>query len=169
MAYTPFLAGQKVTAGALNSALLVGAVVFRAYRNTTAQTITNGTESTANALSWDSIGIDDLAGWSAGTPTRWTVPMTGWYTLAGSVAFSGDSTGSTRDALWFVNGAIVTADRARSAPSAASHTVEARTLPQFLAAGQYVELVAAHNATGSINTATGTLASYMSVTYSRPA
>ncbi|HEY5836793.1 hypothetical protein, partial [Streptomyces sp.] len=79
----PFAAGQKVTASALNLASLSGLVVFRAYR-TTAQSIPAGTETAANAISWNQIDLDDLVGWSAANPTRWTVPMTAWYTLSGS-------------------------------------------------------------------------------------
>lgn len=173
MPYTPFLAGQRVTAGALDFALMAGVTVFRAYR-AAAQSISSGAESVANALVWDAIGLDLLSGWSAGTPTRWTCPVAGWWTLSGSISINGNSGGSNRDAVWFVNGSIITAGRARtfaetSISATLAITVEARTLPVQLAVGDYVQLIPAHNIGAAEVTATGSAAPYMAVTYSGPA
>jgi hypothetical protein len=169
--FQPFAAGQKVTAGDLDLNLMIGALVFRAQRSTS-QTITSGTQTPTNALSWDAIDYDRLGVWSAGNPTRWTSPIAGWWTFSGSVGLNGNATGTTRDALWFVNGATITAGRSRTfaetSISTDPITVEARTIPILLAVGDYVELVPAHNASGPIGSATGTQASYIAVNYSGP-
>jgi len=170
--YQPFAAGQRLTAGDLDAQLMIGKVVFQAMR-TASQTITTGAESASNAISWDAVNYDLLGAWSAGSPTRWTCPLAGWWTLSGSISLNNNSGGSNRDALWFVNGANITGGRARTfAESGISAslvvTVEARTLPLLLAVGDYVQLIPAHNIGASEVTATGTAAPYMSVTYSGP-
>lgn len=169
--FQPYAAGQKVTAGSLDQLLMIGKVVFSATL-AASQTITTGTETTANACAWDTINYDELGAWTAGSPTRWTCPLAGWWTLAGAVSFNGSSGGSQRDAIWFVNGVNITSGRARTyaetSIAAVGLTVEARTIPQLLAVGDYVQLIPVHNIGSSIGTATGTLAPYMAVTYSGP-
>lgn len=170
--FQPFAAGAKVTAATLDLNLMIGLVVFRAYLNTN-QSIPTGTEAAANACAWSQIDLDLLAGFSAGAPTLWTVPIDGWWTLSGGVGFNGNAGGSQRDALWFIDGATIVAGRARTFAetgiAATPLSVEARTIPLLLSAGQTVALVPAHNVGSALLTATGTFASYMSVTYSGPA
>jgi hypothetical protein len=172
MPFTPWKAGQRITADALNLTSMIGAVVFRAIRGT-GQSITNATDDVANAISWDTVDLDLLGGWAAGSPTRWTVPTTGWWKLDGAVSFVGAATpGTLRDALWFVNGATIVAGRARSFSGSigtAAMTVEARSIPYLLNAGDYVQLVPLHNASTSVNTGTGTYSPFMAVTYAGPA
>ncbi|MEU4091990.1 hypothetical protein [Streptomyces sp. NPDC026673] len=179
MAFNLAPAGGRIQSGKTNQLYMIGAVVFMAVRST-AQTITTATESSANAIQWDTIQLDALGGWNASQPTRWTAPFAGWFTLAGATAFNGPASGSTgtqRDALWFANGTNFAGGRSRTfadadAIGATALTVEARPFPKLLAAGDYIELVAAQTTTGtttSIATATGTLAPYISITYSGPA
>lgn len=169
--FQPFAAGQKVTAGTLDLNLMIGKLVFSAVL-AASQTITTGAETTANACAWDTVAYDELGAWTAGSPTRWTCPLAGWWTVSGGVSFNGSASGSQRDAIWFINGANFTAGRARTyaetSISAVPLTVEARTMPLLLAVGDYVQLVPVHNIGSSIGTATGTLAPYMAVTYSGP-
>lgn len=171
MAFQPLSAGQRLTAGTLNALLMIGADVFRAYL-TASQIITSGTETAANACQWDQIDRDILGAWSSSNKTRWTCPAAGWWKLSGSTSFNGSTGGSQRDALWFVNGANITAGRARTfaetSISAVPLSVEARTLTVQLALGEYVELIPVHNIGSNIGTATGTLAPYMAVTYAGP-
>lgn len=172
MAYvSTFSAGQRLTADAANAASEIGMVVFRAYRSSS-QSITSGTETVSNAIVWDAIDLD-RHGAGAVSSSLWTAPFAGWWTLAGGVAFNGAASGTVRDALWYVNGALQAAGRARFAAASGSMpsailTVEARTIPYLLSAGDTVQLVAAHDATGSQTTATGSFRCYMSVTYSGP-
>lgn len=168
MTFQLWKSGMKATTARLNDGDMIGAVVFMAQR-TTAQAIPTGTEAAANAVVWDQIDRDILTGWSSGSATRWTCPTTGIWVLAGSVGFNSSTGGTTRDACWFVNGALLTAGRARTfasgSISAVALTIEARTLPLLLTAGDYVQLVPAHNVGSNLDTASGSLRPYMSVTY----
>ncbi|MFJ4847531.1 hypothetical protein [Streptomyces sp. NPDC088733] len=175
MAFTPNKAGQRLTAGGMNLNDMIGATVFRAIRGS-GQSITSGTEDVANAIQWDTVDLDLLGAWSAGSATRWTVPMAGWWRLDGAVSFVGVTSpatpGTLRDALWYVNGATVSAGRARSFSGTigtSPMTVEARSIPYLLNAGDYVQLIPLQNASISVNTGTGTYAPFMAVTYAGPA
>lgn len=168
--FQPLAAGQRLTAEELNLNLMIGCTVFRAYR-TTAQSITSGAETAANALSWNQIDLDRLSAGALNT-TRWTCPTAGWWTVSGSISFNGSTAGSQRDAAWFVNGSLITAGRSRTfAETSIANTpltVEARSLPVQLAVGDYVELIPVQNTGGAIDTATGSNTPYMAVTYSGP-
>lgn len=167
----PWQPGMIVTSQRLRDSSRVGAVVFSALR-TSGQAITSGTETVANAISWDTPSLDSLAGWSAAKPTRWTCTQAGWYTLDGAVGFEFNATGSYRDVLWMINGAVSSGTRNRTATIAtgsAPTIVDTRTTPRLLNVGDYVELVPAHTAGVSVNTAGGSLCPSMSITYSGPA
>ncbi|MFJ4987888.1 hypothetical protein ACIP9H_29305 [Streptomyces sp. NPDC088732] len=173
-AYPAFAAGQSLTAGALSLAALIGQTVFRATRGA-GQTITSGTEDVANAIQWDTVDLDLLGGWTPASQTRWTVPFAGWWRLDGSVSFVGVTSpatpGTLRDALWYCNGATIAAGRARSFSGTigtSPMTVEARSIPYLLNAGDYVQLIPLQNASISVNTGTGTYAPHMTVTYAGP-
>jgi hypothetical protein len=175
MAYPAWAAGQRITAGGLSINDLIGQTVFRALRGT-GQTITTGTENVANAIQWDTVDLDLLGGWTPASSTRWTVPFAGWWKFEGAVSFVGvtspDTPGTLRDALWYLNGATVSAGRARSFSGTigtSPMTVEARSIPYLLQPGDYVQLVPLQNASISVATGTGTYAPYMAVTYSGPA
>ena len=170
MPFAPWLAGMKATATRMNDSAMIGAVVFLAYRSA-AQSIGTGADAAVSAVSWDDVQTDLLSGYSAGSPTRWTVPRTGWWTLSGAIAFDSSTGGTTRECVWYVNGAALGAGRARTygnTLAAVPITVEARTLPQLLTAGQYVELVPAQNSGGNLNLSTGSYRSYISIAYTGP-
>ena len=170
MAFNPFLAAMRLTATRMNDAAMIGACVFRAYRSA-AQSIPTGGDAAANAISWDDVQEDLLTGWAGGSPTRYTVPRSGVWQLAGAVAFDSSTGGTTRECVWYINGAAAGAGRARSYAntiSAVPLTVEARTLPVRLAAGDYVELVPAQNSGAGLNLATGSYRSYVGITYAGP-
>lgn len=173
MPYEPFLAGQKVTASALNLALLTGVCVFRAYLTAGQSVPTRAAEAVGDALAWDTIDLDRFGGWSSASPTRYTVPLTGYWTPAGSVSYNNATTGTIREAIWFVNGSLATAGRAvpvaSGSISAVALTAEARGTPLLLNAGEYIQLVPLQNSSGALNTATGSARPYMSMTYSGPA
>jgi hypothetical protein len=169
--FTPVLSGMRLTATRLNDLLMIGASVFLANR-ATAQTIPTGGDAAANAVQWDDVGSDLLGGWSAGSPARWTAPRTGWWQLAGGVAFDASTGGTTRECVWYVNGGAIGMGRARTfgnTMAAVPITVEARTLPVRLNAGDYVELVPAQNSGANLNLATGSYRPYVAITYGGPA
>ncbi|WP_128977288.1 hypothetical protein [Streptomyces roseicoloratus] len=170
MAFTPWLAGMRITATRMNDSAMIGACVFRAYRSA-AQSIPTGGDAAANAVSWDDVQEDLLGGWSGTNPTRYTVPRSGVWQLAGAIAFDASTGGTTRECVWYVNGGAIGAGRARSFANTISSvplTVEARTLPYRLTAGDYVELVPAQNSGGNLNLATGSYRSYVGLTYAGP-
>lgn len=173
----PWQPGMKVTAARLRDSSRVGAVVFTALR-ASGQSISSGTETAANAISWDTPQLDSLGGWSSASPTRWTCTVAGWYVFDGAVGFNTPSTGTQRDVLWFFNGALVSGVRNRSAIATGVPTiVDARTFPRLMAVGDYAQLVPAHNADNgasppvgvSLTTAGGSLCPNISITYSGPA
>lgn len=168
---TTWRAGMRITAGRMYETDLIGRAVFMANRSTV-QSIATGAENVANALSWNTIDLDVLGGWNAANPTRWTAPFTGWWTFQGAVSFATSTSGIVREAVWFVNGSLASVGRSRppqpSALGSGTLSVNARTFPYLLAAGDYVELVPAHNASAALNTATGSYRPYAAITYSGP-
>jgi hypothetical protein len=169
MAYTPFLAGQRLTAGALNSAVLSGVTVFRAYRST-AQTIpTRSAENIADAIQWDDVGLDRFGGWTGGSPTRYTAQIAGWYSFSGSVAYGSQAGGTIREAVWFTNGSLLAAGRSvpwvASAVPTGAITAEARRVSLSFNVGDYIELTPFQDSGSSISAATGSFRSYIAVQY----
>jgi hypothetical protein len=167
------LPGQRLTADRLNAGFAIGRLVFKAYRDT-AQSISNSTVgTTANALSWDSVELNTLGGWSASLPTRFTPPIAGWYALTGEAAFAGDSApGSRRGATWLVNGAVAAAGTSvgfeGTITADESMTSGARALPVELDGTEYVELAPFQDSGAALNTATGSLRPHIAVYYVGP-
>ena len=70
---------------------LLAKVAFRARRAATG-TVTKGAHT---FVPWDTIDEDPYSGWSAGTPTIYTVQAPGWYLCSGTVSVSGTGATST--------------------------------------------------------------------------
>lgn len=111
-----------------------GAIVRRAA----AQAISSATDT---AVSWDTEDRDDAAFYNGGSPTRLTVPYTGWYTISASTRWSTSAAGDTRF-LWFrKNGSFYPAAPA----GAGGTTIEGdaslnATLVTHLTATDYIEI-----------------------------
>ena len=100
------------------------------------QTITNATEAT---ISWDTEEFDTDAYWSAGSPTRLTLPTDGYYQIGGSVYWQGDATGIRVEKIRVDGGDYLDVHSAN--PATASN--RSRTLlvgPILLSAASYVEV-----------------------------
>lgn len=119
-----------------------------------AQVIGNGTQSLTNntdtAIDFD--GTEDYdtdAYHDAGTPTRLTVPSTGYYAFGGSLEFAANTTGY-RDIKIRVNGTSV---KFRTKAPAAQSGGHPMTISGQLAltAGDYIEFVAAQTSGGALN------------------
>lgn len=127
------------------------AVAVLAYRSA-AQAVTNGA---AVSISFDAETMDTSAFHDLVTnPTRLTIPsgMGGLYQVAGQVMYDppnagGSSTGSERVASIRVNGVAI-----MNASVPANAYAPATALPYRLNAGDYVELIAYQDSTGSIST-----------------
>lgn len=173
MAFTYVRAGQIITADVLNDIGMVGQVVFFATRDTV-QSISSGsgTPVVADALSWETISVDDLSGWSAASATRYTVTVAGWYELNGGVSFASNSAGSLRAASWFVNGTAPVGglgDRIASGLITGVIAVSARNLVIQLAVGDYVQLAPGHNVGAALDTSSGAQRCYATIKFVRPA
>ncbi|MFD5050883.1 hypothetical protein ACFWMH_10630 [Streptomyces tendae] len=166
---TNWLGGMRMTTDRLYETDLIGRVVFLANRNAS-QTISSGGDTGSNALQWDAVDLDLLGGWNAGQPTRWTAPRAGWWTFQGAVAFNNSSAGTIRECCWYVNGGLISMGRSRPIVSSSiantALTVDARAVPRLMAVGDYVELIPAQNSGAAVDTATGSLRPYISITYS---
>ncbi|MFI2431996.1 hypothetical protein [Streptomyces sp. NPDC018693] len=163
---------QRITDDSMNDADLIGRMVFRARQSTSAQNITSGGDTAANAIQWQDIDLDLLGGWNGGQPTRWTAPRAGWWELSGGVSFAGSTAGQIRECVWYVGGSAISGGRGRPTPNSAitasALTAEARTIPVQLGVGGYVELIAAQNSGGNLATFTGSYSPYISITYAGP-
>jgi hypothetical protein len=184
MAYTYIRAGQLVKASDLNLLGQVGQAVFQATRDA-AQTMTatsaaGGAANPAlsNALSWDAVNLDDLGGWSSGSPTRYTCQQAGWYKLTGGTSMTNTiaSTDATICSIgWYVSGVLVAAGHGQRVTNVGSNQIiayDARTIETLLNVGDYVELAVGHNASGATvteNTATGGVRPYINIEFVRPA
>lgn len=165
--------GQRLTASTMNDADLIGRLIFAAWRDAN-QTISSGAVGVvANALAWDSIGLDLLSGWSADQPSRWTAPRAGWYTISGGASFAASSGGTQRGCTWRVSGNLppgaTSVSHASSAIAATTLTADARDLAVELAANDYVQLCPYQNSGGSLSTAGGSLRPYIAIYYAGPA
>ncbi|MFC9847799.1 hypothetical protein ACFWFF_01615 [Streptomyces sp. NPDC060223] len=172
MAFIPFPGwnpGMVMTADRLNSAALVGRVVFLATRDT-AQSVPNSTDGNpvlSNAMIWESITLDDLGGWAAGSPTRYTCQLAGWYHLNGGISYAFNATG-LRAACWFESGALVPGGhgaRSQATSGAGVAAVNARSIPVLLGVGDYIELAPGQNSGAALNTSTASARPHMSITF----
>lgn len=73
------------------------------YAQTSAQTLTT---SVTTSITWPTPALDYYGGYAAGTPTRYTPTVAGWYLVVGNIAFAPNVTGP-RDAQIAFNGASV--------------------------------------------------------------
>lgn len=166
------LAGQRSTAGALNAGFAIGRLVFFALRTAAQSIATGGTAgSSSSALSWDSVQLDTLGGWSSSSATRYTAQHAGWYTCTGLVGFASSASGSYRGCSWLLNGSAQTGGTSKPQGATAVGTAIATpavTLPIQLDAGDYVQLAPFHNASGALDTDTGVRAPSISIYYSAP-
>jgi hypothetical protein len=166
--FPAYLAGQRITAASLAESDLIGRVIFKATRDATFSVSSNVLPQAANALPWETVNLDLLGGWSAVNPTRWTAPVTAWYTLMGSVGFTNLTTGTMRGASWMLNGVAFAAGSARpltATPTNQVMTADARSLALLISAGSYVELVPVQDTPGALVTSTGGLRPYISILY----
>lgn len=119
------------------------------YRSTTLSVST----LTVTVVLLDSEVRDDSGFHSTSSNTgRLTVPtaMAGWYLITGNVRFAGDSSGTFRQILIDVNAsANYIAAQLSAPPGTAAFNMAIATL-WYLAVGDYVQLYAHHNATGSL-------------------
>lgn len=114
----------------------------------TNQSINN---TTLTKISYDAVRLGDASWWSAGDPTKITVPYTGYYTIGGHVEWDLNATKS-RYADIYVNNTL------RGAEMTGGWGCVVTDNPQcngqslyFLRAGDYIECRVYQNSGGALN------------------
>lgn len=134
---------------ALNDAgveyMLADARGARAYRSTSQSIAT----ATATSVSFSTTRYDQANFWSAGNPTRLTVPETGTYMIFGHVIYDVNSTGYRLTRLR-LNGTTYLAGDSKPAVSGDVTVASVATMYR-LTASDYVELVVFHSVGASLN------------------
>jgi hypothetical protein len=103
---------------------------------------------TSTAISWSSATRDDGGYWAAGSPTRFTVPNSGWYVLSGYIRWASTATGQ-RSVWWRANGS--TNLSGTDAPALVATMSGRAHCLAYLTAGDYVELMVRQGSAGSID------------------
>jgi hypothetical protein len=117
-----------------------------------AQTIATGNWY---ALSFDTETYDTGSYWSAGAPTRLTVPGTGYYLIIGRNGFAAHGTGN-RGIAFRKSGTTDVASYFGANLGAGSGCDQLLVSMQPLSAGDYLELMVFQASGGNLNTLTGT-------------
>ncbi|MFJ5259083.1 hypothetical protein ACIQAC_01230 [Streptomyces sp. NPDC088387] len=164
--------GMIVTEARANSAALVGRTVFRATRdaNQSISTSASANPDIANALSWETIGVDDLGGWSSGSATRYTCQLAGWYKIQAKAGFNASVSGTARTLGIFITGGLAPGGHFRTATTF-TNTTHTRDgfLTALLGVGDYVQIAPGQDTGGALNTATGGIRPTLEIEFARPA
>ncbi|MEU3161962.1 hypothetical protein ACPCAJ_20995 [Streptomyces griseoincarnatus] len=149
-------------------------MVFAATRDATQSISSSLVPETGNAMRWETVTLDLLGGWDAGTPNRYQPTIPGWYRCEGAASLAPNTTGGIRGVGWLQNGSLPAASGARphvaSAYSNATVTMSARSLPLlFNGSTDYLELAPFQNTGAALDTATGSIRPYIAIYYAGPA
>lgn len=165
----PVRPAMRISASRLNRWLLPGRTVFRATRDDSQNVSSSTNPVVGDALVWQTIELNEMNGWTAGQPTRWTCPLSGWYLLSGGVSFAGSTGGTVRAAGWFVNDAFYVSGHTRVAasPTNTFSALAARTIALPLSQGDHVQLAPGQNSGGTLATGGGGTRPFMQVAFAR--
>lgn len=114
-------------------------------------TTTSLTSATAAAISFTTEDRDDNGYWTAGSPTRITIPNAGWYALSADVQFDHNTSGMRR-AYFRLNGSTtfgVASTDGISTTGAGTGVLSSAI--RYFAAGDYVELLARQDSGSALN------------------
>lgn len=170
-----FEPGSTLTDVSLAVGNLIGRVVFAAARAAAQSISSTATPSSGNALSWDTIPLDILVGWSGANPTRYTPTVAGWYEVSGGVGFVSSTAGTLRGGSWAKSGAAaglghrsVVVTNATIANNSIVIPMQATSI-ECNGTTDYLELWAIQGSGGGLNTnASDGLRPNMIVTYKGP-
>lgn len=157
---TTWRPGQVITDAGLNARDLVGKVVLIAAR-TSVQTFTTGV---AADISWPTPTLDTLGMYAAGTPTRFTPTVAGWYTIGGQLGMAANATG-TRLALITKNGTGVGGAWADGFATDPLITALPSTAVYMNGTTDYLSVNVYQTSGGNLNTGTGAAAPAIMLTY----
>lgn len=131
-----------------NPDLPIGRGCVRAIRDTD-QSITTGTYTD---ISFSGVDRDDLGYWAAGSPTRLTIPKTGWYLVGANVNFASNAVGYRR-VIIELNDSTYEIQDARG-PNPSNATIVTISGLLYLTAGDYLKLVVFQTSGGALNAQT---------------
>lgn len=119
---------------------------------TTGQSVST---STNTQVSWNSASGDIWGGWSSGSPTRWTVPVAGWYKLEATIMWPSNATGA-RHAEFYQNGVENTNSTTVWNPSPGANQFPQPVNPVIIqcSVGDYLQVNLWQNSGGTLTTAT---------------
>lgn len=164
--------GMIMTEERANSAALMGRVVFKASRDTN-QSISSTSQANpdiANALAWETVSTDDLGGWSAGSPTRYTCQLAGWYKVDAKVGFNASTAGTARTLGIYIGTTLQPGGHFRTATTFTNqvHTQDGY-LTVLLAVGDYVQIAPGQDTGAALLTSTGGVRPTIEIAFARPA
>lgn len=113
------------------------------------------------ALTWtpilfDTEDIDTANMWVIAQKSRLTASIAGWYRLSGGTGYGTNATGARRNSTWGINGTNINQAASFTAvPTSGQAGVVASNVLVNLAVGQYVELMAHHDASAAVSTGIG--------------
>lgn len=122
---------------------------------------TFGTSGTAAAITWGATHYDTSSFWSAGNPTRLTIPRTGVYHIDTQIAWGSNATGY-REIELRKNGTAVRG-RDRRVPASGVTAISAVSVDLDLVAGDYLEVWATQTSGGSLGTTSGLTWSFANI------
>lgn len=117
----------------------------RIFHSVAQNAVAGTTVLTFDSERWDTDGMHDPA-----APTKLTIVRAGTYLVFGTVAFQVDGTGSYRRASILLNGLTYIARSDRPPAPAVVRPYPSPSTAWDFVAGDYVELVAEHDATSTL-------------------
>lgn len=110
------------------------------------------TTATITALTWPAPSVDTYTGWAAGTPTRYTPKVSGYYHIVGSASFAVNSTGS-RSVSIRKNGVATDINQVTAVPSSAfNQSIQVVSTIFFNGSTDYFEVYVDQGSGGNLNT-----------------
>ena len=121
------------------------------------------TNAAFNTPAWDTKDFDTASYWSAGTPDRFTVPVTGQYLVTGSASFVANATGN-RIVGFFKNlsTAILYGGTTQPTNSGTNQSQISATYIFSLTAGDTVQFAVFQSSGGALNMA-GNFVSFFAI------
>lgn len=113
--------------------------------------------ATPTAITWDNEVRDDGGCWSSGDATKLVAPVAGWYAISSWVWWKANNAGGRR--LYILANGTTTVGRSSTASSAAMNDITNHvSAVYYLAASEYVQIMADQNSGGGLDVQAGAMA-----------
>jgi len=116
----------------------------------------NLADITLTQVSFTAESYDDLNAWTSGSPTRVTIPETGWYLVGAYTSYANNANGRRLTNIIIDGTSAVVATDYRNAVNGGTTNVSLCN-PVYLAAGQYIELQVYQTSGGTLAVTTSVL------------